>query len=197
MQNPAVQARAQAELDRVVGPSRLPTFADLPNLPYLHLVLQETYRMNPLSPLGIPHAAVADDVYRGMRIPAGTVVYPNVWAMHHDERVYSDPFTFQPGRYLPLEEGGRAEPLPVGNFGFGRRVCIGRSLAENSLLIVLAVMLATVDIQYAIDGEGRRATFEPEWSFRGQAYVVLLFSRPVFLNTPCSAFTVETDRKSR
>ncbi|KAK3328214.1 cytochrome P450 [Cercophora scortea] len=172
MQNPAVQRKAQDEIDRVVGRDRLPSWDDIPQLQYARLVLHETYRMNPLSPLGIPHASVADDVYDGMLIPKGTVVYPNVWAMMHDEAVYARPFCFWPERYLSVEEGGNGEPLPVGNFGFGRRICIGRSLAENSLLIVLATMLATVEIQFPPGPDGKPAAFEPEWSFRGQAIVL-------------------------
>ncbi|KAK3370611.1 putative O-methylsterigmatocystin oxidoreductase [Podospora didyma] len=172
MQNPRVQQKARAEIDHIVGPSRLPTLDDIPNLPYTNLVLQETYRMNPLSPLGIPHASVADDIYDGMFIPRGTIVYQNVWAMLHDESVYRDPFRFWPERYLPVAEGGNGEPLPVGNFGFGRRICIGRNLAESSLLIVLATMLATLNINWPPGPDGKPTPFEPEWSFRGQAIVL-------------------------
>ncbi|KAK3297434.1 cytochrome P450 [Chaetomium fimeti] len=172
MQNPDAQRKAQEEVDRVVGSDRLPTWDDIPNLPYTNLILQETYRMNPLSPLGIPHASVADDVYNGMFIPKGTVIYPNVWAMSHDESVYAEPFRFWPERYLPKEQGGNGEPLPVGNFGFGRRICIGRNLAENSLLIVLATMLATIDIDWPRGADGKPTPFEPEWSYRGQASVL-------------------------
>ncbi|KAK0618977.1 cytochrome P450 [Immersiella caudata] len=172
MQNPHVQRKAQEEVDRIVGRDRLPTWEDTSNLPYMNLVLQETYRMNPLSPLGIPHASIEDDVYDGMFIPKGTIIYQNVWAMFHDASVYAEPFRFWPERYLPREEGGSGEPLPVGNFGFGRRICIGRNLAENSLLIVLATMLATVDIGWPLGPDGKPAPFEPEWSFRGQATVM-------------------------
>ncbi|KAL2132834.1 hypothetical protein VTI74DRAFT_3233 [Chaetomium olivicolor] len=172
MQNPSVQDKAQAEIDRVVGNHRVPDWDDLPNLHYTNLVLQETYRMNPLSPLGIPHASLADDVYNGMFIPKGTIVYPNVWAMCHDESVYAEPFRFWPERYLPKWQGGNEEPLPAGNFGFGRRVCIGKHLAENSLLIALATMLATVDIDWPLGEDGKPVPFEPEWSFRGQAIVL-------------------------
>lgn len=122
MQNPEVQRKAQAEVDRVTGNDRLPTWDDVQNLSYTQLILNETYRMNPLSPLGIPHATVDDDIYEGMFIPKGTTVYPNVWAMMHDDGVYADPFRFWPERYLPREQGGNGEPLPVGNFGFGRRL---------------------------------------------------------------------------
>ena len=121
IQNPAVQRKAQEEVDRVVGKDRLPAWDDLPCLKYIGLVLQETYRMNPLSPLGIPHASIADDWYNGMFIPKGTIVYPNVWAMLHDESIYAEPFRFRPERFKPIDEGGGGEPLPVGNFGFGRR----------------------------------------------------------------------------
>ncbi|KAL2269692.1 hypothetical protein VTJ83DRAFT_1876 [Remersonia thermophila] len=172
MQNPLVQRRAQEEIDCVVGRDRLPTWSDLPGLQYVNLVLQETYRMNPLSPLGVPHASIADDVYRGMFIARGTIVYPNVWAMCHDETVYKDPFVFRPERYLPRDKGGDDEPLPVGNFGFGRRNCIGKHLAENGLLIVLSTLLATANIGWPLGEDGKPAPFEPEWSFRGQAIVL-------------------------
>lgn len=39
--------RCQAEIDRVVGPDRLPTFADRPLLPYLDWVVWECLRWNP------------------------------------------------------------------------------------------------------------------------------------------------------
>lgn len=41
--------------------------------------------------------------------------------MCHDEKVYKDPLTFNPDRYKPIAEGGNGEPLPSGQFGFGRR----------------------------------------------------------------------------
>lgn len=56
------------------------------------------------------------------------------------------------------------------------RICIGRALAENSLLIILATMISTLRIEWPLDEEGKRTPFEPEWSFRGQAYVSLIFN---------------------
>ena len=52
---------------------------------------------------------------------AGTIVYANARAMCYDARVYKTPMAFDPMRYAPVSEGGRAEPPPVGHFGFGRR----------------------------------------------------------------------------
>ncbi|KAG8901309.1 hypothetical protein FRC00_007956 [Tulasnella sp. 408] len=49
---PSVQKKAQAEIDRVIGPSRLPTFKDQPDLPYLHAVMLETLRWSPVVSIG-------------------------------------------------------------------------------------------------------------------------------------------------
>ena len=49
---PECLRRVKEEMDRVVGPDRLPTFDDEPNLPYLVACLKETPRRRPLGPLG-------------------------------------------------------------------------------------------------------------------------------------------------
>lgn len=49
---PNVQARAQAEIDSIIGDSRLPGFKDRSSLPYVEAVLNETLRWRPVVPLG-------------------------------------------------------------------------------------------------------------------------------------------------
>lgn len=49
---PDVQRRAREEIDRVVGPDRLPDFADRPALTYVEAVLREVWRWRPTNPLG-------------------------------------------------------------------------------------------------------------------------------------------------
>lgn len=71
---PEVQMKAQAELDRVVGSSRLPDFNDLASLTYIKAVMMETLRWIPTTPLGIAHCLTADDEYNGYHIPKGTIV---------------------------------------------------------------------------------------------------------------------------
>jgi len=48
-------------------------------------------------------------------------VYANALAMTHDESTYKNPAKFNPDRFKPQSEGGLEEPLPIGQFGFGRR----------------------------------------------------------------------------
>ena len=71
---PDVQRKAQAQLDSVVGPERLPEYEDLDNMPYVRAVMLETLRWMPVSPFGIPHALTEDDEYDGYHIPGGSIV---------------------------------------------------------------------------------------------------------------------------
>lgn len=64
---PEVMHKAQAELDSVVGISRIPDFSDKPQLPYIQAVVNETLRWRPIAVLGgQAHAVIKDDEYNGM-----------------------------------------------------------------------------------------------------------------------------------
>lgn len=90
---PEVLAKAQAEIDTVVGTDRLPAFADRASLPYIECLLSECLRWAAPVPLGwllflalslyashsvydtgLPHRLMEDDVYEGMFIPKGSLV---------------------------------------------------------------------------------------------------------------------------
>ncbi|GJC89782.1 tryptamine 4-monooxygenase [Colletotrichum liriopes] len=160
--HPEVQEKAQRLIDEVVGDARLPTFEDRPKLPYIDYIVQETLRWCPVSPIGVPHRSLEDDVYHGMFIPKGSIVYANARAMTHDTHLYSDPERFDPERYAPIEQGGHGEPFPVGHFGFGRRLCVGQHLAEANVWIVVASMFSTVQIGRALGPMGEEVIPEVE-----------------------------------
>ena len=63
----------------MVGPDKLPTIDDYPNLPYIRSCIKETVRWMPTVVLGMPHAVVKEDKYLGYRIPQGATVINNVW----------------------------------------------------------------------------------------------------------------------
>lgn len=167
--NPDVQAKAREALDDVVGRDRLPTLDDRPKLPYIDCLVQETLRWFPALPLGLAHKSIQEDEYAGCRVPAGSVVLFNTYAMTHDTNLYRDPDVFEPERFLPVESGGRAEPHPVGPFGFGRRICPGRLVAEATMWTVMANLLSTMKIEKQIDDEGNPITPKPHF-LRGSAH---------------------------
>ncbi|EGO21511.1 hypothetical protein SERLADRAFT_440764 [Serpula lacrymans var. lacrymans S7.9] len=162
LQNPKVQAKAQAEIDAIVGRDRLPEFSDRASLPYIDAV--------PLSPstiiltlqTGVAHAATADDIYEGYYIPKGATVMANLWAMSHDESIYPDPYEFKPERFL--SNGKLIDDVVSYAFGFGRRVCIGRHVADASLWAGITSILSVFNIKKALDDSGKEVEFEVQWT---------------------------------
>ncbi|KAI0753652.1 cytochrome P450 [Fomes fomentarius] len=152
---PAVQRKAQVELDAVVGHDRLPTYADVAHMPYLNAIYLEVLRWNQVVPLGVPHAALEDDFYEGYYIPKGSIVCVNQWNILHDPEIYENPFTFNPDRFLPGPNGKEPEmdPRKVA-FGFGRRICPGLHLAEQSVLMVATMLLSVFNISDPRNLEG-------------------------------------------
>ncbi|KAH9856113.1 cytochrome P450 [Lenzites betulinus] len=160
--HPDVYRKAQAEIDSVVGSDRLPDFEDKDSLPYLDAVLREVFRWNAPVPLGVPHRLQSDDVYRGYEIPEGAMIIPNIWWMTQDPEVYAQPEKFDPERHLRMSPAD-AERLDPRNivFGFGRRVCPGQALAEASMWLAAANIVATMDLAFSKDRAGRDIVPEP------------------------------------
>ncbi|TFK32217.1 cytochrome P450 [Crucibulum laeve] len=155
--HPECQIKAQKEIDAVIGSGRLPEFEDRPSMPYVEACLQESYRWHNAVPMGVPHRSLEDDIYNGMFIPKGSIMVANTRGMSLDENVYLEPTKFNPTRYLP-KPLGNAEPLPIAQFGFGRRICPGRHLADASLWIAIASILAMFNISKAIGEDGQPIT---------------------------------------
>ncbi|CAE6406418.1 unnamed protein product [Rhizoctonia solani] len=150
--NPKVQAKAQEEIDRVLGTLKLPTIADEERLPYVRNLILETLRWHPVLPTAVPHVCYEDDVYRGFDIPKGTVLIGNVWAMSRDESIYKDPEVFDPDRFLDPN----VSPLP--GFGWGRRKCPGVYYAQAAVFLSISSLLATFTFSKKIDSNGREVT---------------------------------------
>ncbi|EJD53381.1 cytochrome P450 [Auricularia subglabra TFB-10046 SS5] len=176
---PETQRRAQEEIESVTGGTRLPTAQDRDALPYLNALMSEVHRWNPVSPIGLPHKSLNEDVYRDWRIPAGTTVMTNIWLLTHDPKVYRDPSAFNPDRYLV---DGEPVPEPA-IFGFGRRCCPGQYLADASIWLGIAYTLATFNIVHAKDEQGHPIIPKAEYSGGGLSCVSMGLEPPVRLMT--------------
>ncbi|CEL54797.1 O-methylsterigmatocystin oxidoreductase OS=Aspergillus flavus (strain ATCC 200026 / FGSC A1120 / NRRL 3357 / JCM 12722 / SRRC 167) GN=ordA PE=2 SV=1 [Rhizoctonia solani AG-1 IB] len=156
--NPHVQAKAQNEIDNIIGQDRLPEMEDRESLPYIECVLKEVGRWHPVTPVAIPHATVEDDEYRGYFIPKGAAM-----AISHNESVYHNPEQFNPDRFLD-----HRVPKPP-TFGFGRRSCPGVHLAESTLFITISTFLALFDIRPVKDEKGNEVL--PDVNMKSNALV--------------------------
>lgn len=141
--HPDVLRKAQGEMDARVGHARLLEEADLPELPYLRCIINETLRMFPAGPLLIPHESSDACVVGGYRVPAGTMLLVNAWAMHNDPANWDRPREFRPERFEELDgyrDGFRQMP-----FGAGRRGCPGEPLAVRMVGLGLGTLIQCFD----------------------------------------------------
>ncbi|KAK9996272.1 hypothetical protein SO802_020958 [Lithocarpus litseifolius] len=140
--HPDIQAQAQSEIDTVVGTSRLVSDSDLPNLPYLHAIVKETLRMHPPGPLLSWARLAIHDTHIGQNfIPAGTTAMVNMWAITHDEQVWTEPNEFKPERFMKEDVAIMGSDLRLAPFGSGRRVCPGKAMGIATVQLWLAQLL--------------------------------------------------------
>ncbi|KAF8158901.1 cytochrome P450 [Mycena galopus ATCC 62051] len=162
--NPEVLEKAQNEIDAVVGVGGLPGFEHRSSLPYCEAVVKEVFRWKPIVPLAVPHATSEDDVYEGYFIPKGTTVLANIWAMTHDESMYGPNVDqFNPNRFLNADGQLNSDDRILG-FGFGRRTCAGRHVADAIVWAAIISILTTFDIAKAKDATGKEIEIEPAFT---------------------------------
>uniref|UniRef100_A0A0D9Y0W7 Cytochrome P450 n=1 Tax=Leersia perrieri TaxID=77586 RepID=A0A0D9Y0W7_9ORYZ len=138
LNNPDVLKKATAEIDSIVGTSRLLQESDLAGLPYLRCIITETLRLYPLAPHLVPHEALQDCVIAGHDVPRGTMVLVDVFSMQRDPLVWENPEKFMPERFEGVKADERKWMMP---FGMGRRKCPGEGLALRTVGIALGVMI--------------------------------------------------------
>lgn len=103
IKHPDVQEKVHAEIDRVIGQSRLPTMADRPNLPYTDAVIHEIQRMGNIVPLNGLRVAARNTTLGGYFIPKGTSILPILTSVLFDKAEWETPETFNPGHFLDAQ----------------------------------------------------------------------------------------------
>ncbi|KAI0281339.1 cytochrome P450 [Russula brevipes] len=197
---PETQARAQAELDAIVGRARPPTFTDYPHLPYIRAMVMEALRWRTSVPMAV-HRSTEDDWYEGMYIPKGTFCVANVWHMNHDPEIYGEnAMDFDPARHLDANGD-----IPSGlsdnkeghfSYGFGRRNCAGRHLANNSLFINIAILLWATKIERKKDASGQLVPLD-DYVDRGIAVLPAPFECNITPRFPEAPVVLEQERELR
>ncbi len=130
-----VQDKARAEAQSALQ-GRTATAADLPNLPYCRMIIDEALRLYPPAAL-VSRTAQAPDTLAGREVKKGDTVMIPIYALHRNALLWDDPDAFRPERFA--EKPRRYAYLP---FGDGPRICIGASFALQEAVIILATLLA-------------------------------------------------------
>ncbi|CAN1776211.1 Cytochrome P450 81Q32 [Linum perenne] len=126
LKHPHTLKAAQLEIDTLVGTERL---------------VEET-------DLLVPHESSEECVVGGYKVPSGTILLVNSWAIHNDAKIWDDPDEFKPERF---EEGGGRGDDEVMAFGYGRRSCPGEGLGMRMVSLTLAALIQC--FEWEIDHE--------------------------------------------
>lgn len=170
-QNPAVDARLQAEVDTVIG-DRIPTSEDTAALPYTRMVFAESMRLYPPA-WALERRAIEDVPLGDYVVPAGQQVLFSQWVMHRDARFYPDPTRFDPDRWTPeaLASRPRFSYFP---FGGGSRLCVGEHFAWTEGILVIAYLARRWRFR---PGKGRRVVPQPLITLRPRPGIPIIAER--------------------
>jgi len=135
-QNPAAQRKMHAEIDAVLG-ERLPSFDDVPRLPYTEHVFAESLRLYPPA-WAIGRKALADFHAGPFLVPAGSIVLTSPYVTQRDARWFPEPLAFRPERWEADDES--RPKFAYFPFGGGTRVCIGERFARMEGVLALATL---------------------------------------------------------
>ncbi|XP_005406339.2 PREDICTED: cytochrome P450 2U1, partial [Chinchilla lanigera] len=149
---PDVQEKVHAEIKRVIGPTRAPSLTDKAQMPYTEATIMEVQRLTVVVPLAIPHMTSEKTVLQGYTIPKGTVILPNLWAVHRDPAIWENPDEFHPSRFLD-DQGQLLKTEAFIPFGIGKRVCMGEQLAKMELFLMFVSLLQSFAFALPKDAE--------------------------------------------
>ncbi|XP_046654690.1 methyl farnesoate epoxidase-like [Daphnia pulicaria] len=124
---PSIRQKMREELENVCGDS-LPSLAHRASLPLTVAFITEVMRMSSVAPLGIPHLAMKKTQLLGFTIPKG------------------NPENFRPERHLDAD-GKLVKSEAFTPFGIGKRICLGESLARNTVFLFTAALAKTFEFK--------------------------------------------------
>ncbi|XP_066221935.1 25-hydroxyvitamin D-1 alpha hydroxylase, mitochondrial [Saccopteryx leptura] len=144
--HPKVQTELHSEITAALGQgsNAQSSAMALSQLPLLKAVIKEVLRLYPVVP-GNSRVPDKDIRVGDYIIPKNTLVTLCHYATSRDPAHFPEPNTFRPARWL----GGDPVPHPFASlpFGFGKRSCMGRRLAELELQMALAKILTHFEVK--------------------------------------------------
>ncbi|XP_050378084.1 tryptophan N-monooxygenase CYP79A68-like [Argentina anserina] len=145
LNQPEMLAKAQEELNRIVGVDVLVQESHIPKLTYIKACARESLRLHPVAPFNVPHVSIVDATVAGYFIPKGSNVLLSRVGLGRNPKIWDNPLKFDPERHLSedasqqvdLEERG----LRFISFTTGRRSCPGGTLGTTITVMLLARLL--------------------------------------------------------
>ncbi|KAF5782412.1 putative geraniol 8-hydroxylase [Helianthus annuus] len=144
IKNKNVMFELQEELKHKINSNTI-VESEISNLPYLNACIKETLRLHPPAPLLLPHRAIQTCEVLNYTIPRGAQILVNIWAIGRDPKIWEDPLSFKPERFLGSSLDFRGKDFEFIPFGAGRRMCPGLPSGITSVQSILASLILRFD----------------------------------------------------
>ncbi|XP_035711398.1 cytochrome P450 4C1 isoform X2 [Folsomia candida] len=157
---PEVQLKLREEIEAIfgIGADFDVKLEDVGRLKYMDLVLKESMRLLPATPLHGRCVGEDVDIGQGRIIPKGTSVHFLAWDIHNDPEIWENPKIFNPDRFLPENLIGR-DPYAYLPFSHGPRSCPAQKFGNMELKVLLCQILAKLEVSTDLKLEDVRYTY--------------------------------------
>ncbi|KAL4731225.1 hypothetical protein ACLX1H_000187 [Fusarium chlamydosporum] len=155
IKNPGKMAKVMDEIDTVDGDGKLSDLISYKestsHLIYTKAAIKEAMRLHPsIGLLMERHVPPQGAEICGHFIPGGTIVGINPWVLQHDPKVYQDPESFTPERWLTTDTELLSKmETSFFTFGAGSRTCVGKHISLMELHKVVPQLLRRYRIELA------------------------------------------------
>lgn len=145
LKNKEAMSKVKAELKYKSNSNLTPKSDEFAKFPYLNACIKETLRLHPPAPFLIPRRAFETCEVMNYTIPQNTQIFINVWEICRDPKVWEDPLSFKPERFLGLNLDFKGQDFEFIPFGAGRRMCPGLPSGIKSVQSILASLIQNFD----------------------------------------------------
>lgn len=149
---PHAMKKLRAEIDVAMNSGRLsnpPRYVETDKLEYLAAVIKEAMRISTFFTFLLEREVPAGGAdINGTFLPGGTVAAVSAIVVHRDADVFgARPDEFRPERWLEADQRQKVvmERSMLG-FGAGKRICLGRHIAELEMKKVIPTLLLEFDV---------------------------------------------------
>lgn len=147
--HPDIQSKARAEVDAILDSEghhdNALLWDDMSQLPYLTRCIKESLRLHPPVHL-ISRQTTKETIIDGKTIPANTLITINIFNLHRNPTVWTDPLSYDPDRFLP-ENMATMDSFAFAPFSAGPRNCIGQVFAMNEMKASVARILRSFEFE--------------------------------------------------